>query len=669
MTARPDSTLLFIGLVLCWLSGGCQDRPMRPGNPAPARPAGPPPSAPTPLPEGAEMRLGGAAFTHGGTSKIYGPMVAFSPTGAYLATVSDATVRVWNPTSGALLRTVVLDPADASGIAFAGDGNTLVIGSNVYGRMHVLDVSTGAVRTIPKARGRISDVDASVDKSMVATSGYGGSVRLWDLRTDSLIHEWRGDVAVESIGFSASSPGGGPLLASASESSRVDRPRDGVARLWDVASKRQRREFTVPGHGMDQVALSADGSLLATGDRSDTVIRVWDTRSGELLRSLDRPSQVLEFAPHGTTLASSDGKSIHVWNAETGSLEREFAAGPRTGSLAFSPDGAVLAAAGGQPAVHLWTLATGKPVLARRGHAMAITSVASSPDGRTLATASEDGTIRLWQRASGEELSVLTGHRVHPGSLRFDDGDSLTYLGGEEKGGFRRFELWRTGVARGSSAQSWDLDFVFEPDYRPESIALSPDGTIAAVGGARGDKGWTETLRLVQVGSGDPMHVLEEGHESPVSAVVFSPDGKRVAADYDGVLSVFDVASGERVCGLDTESAWGLRFLPDSQAIAVARTGGIALWDARSCKRLRSLEADGVNYANEVRIAISPDGVWLAASGRERIVRVWNVQTAKLSRRLGGHDGVVTALRFVDDTTLTSGSDDTTVLLWRLSAD
>src|SRR4051812_13691687 len=76
-------------------------------------------------------------------------------------------------------------------------------------------------------------------------------------------------------------------------------------------------------------------------------------------------------------------------------------------SLAFSPDGKLLASAGHDRLVSLWSVATGKELARCAGHEADVTCVSWSPDGRTLVSGADDGTVRLWD-AAGKPLHTIT---------------------------------------------------------------------------------------------------------------------------------------------------------------------------------------------------------------------------------------------------------------------
>ena len=246
----------------------------------------------------------------------------------------------------------------------------------------------------------IDSLAYSPDGSKLACGSREGRVVVWDAATGKEVArlqaggpDWEARVA-----FSPD----GKLLATGS--------RDGYIVLWDAKTARELRRFPRSEEGVMSLVFSPDGRLLAAGyidDRKDLsraadLVRLWDTAEGREVRrfAVGRTLMVrsLAFSPDGRLLAAADwGHSFHVWETATGAVVRQFQ-GHEGGvsGVAFSPDGRMVASAGYDRTVRLWETATGAERGRFRGHVGPAEALAFAPDGRTLATGSMDTTVLLW---------------------------------------------------------------------------------------------------------------------------------------------------------------------------------------------------------------------------------------------------------------------------------
>ena len=270
------------------------------------------------------------------------------------------------------------------------------------------------LRLSDPASGGVLDVAVSPDGSTVATATARCDLQLWRVADGQRTSVLRAEAAPTSVAFSAD---GTRLLAAYS---------DGSVRLWDVRSGSVVGRFMAHPRATRAAALSPDGRTIAGGG-GDGSIHLVDVESGARVRSF-APSpdprllaegvtprvHALAFSPDGGVLVSGhEGfTGAYAWDPRTG---RQLAAlapgGTEVIGVAFSRDGATLATApeAGQ-VITLWETATwrARRKLDCRGAAEILGGF--SADGRRLWTATANE-VWCWDLSSGRRLRSLVGHR------------------------------------------------------------------------------------------------------------------------------------------------------------------------------------------------------------------------------------------------------------------
>jgi hypothetical protein len=296
------------------------------------------------------------------------------------------------------------------------------------------------------------------------------------------------------------------------------------------------------------------------------------------------------------------------------------------------------------------------------GHGARVHSVAFSPDGQVLASGCDQGVkpdgslvkggrrVRLWDMATQTCTAALTGPEGAATCVTFSpDGDMLASGNSGQP-----VHLWRLGsrFRKGPVTLADDTDVM--------SVAFSPDGALLATGNCH------KTVRLWDVAARTCLATLS-GHAGWVHSVAFDPNGHVLATgSSDHTIRVWDVAARGCVATLagHGEIVREVAFSPDGAMLASCSVDTtIRLWETatRTCVAVLT---DG--FTPVFCVAFSPDGSTLASGGPDSSVRLWEVATRAGVATLTGHTKAVTSLAFSPDgDTLASGSHDRTVRLWR----
>ncbi|PCH35994.1 WD40 repeat-like protein [Wolfiporia cocos MD-104 SS10] len=335
------------------------------------------------------------------------------------------------------------------------------------------------------------------------------------------------------------------------------------------------------------VGFSSHGRWIVSASDDETV-RTWDSRSGNLLNTMESNGRSAGISPDNQRIASGsrDG-SIDIWNATSGALisrlysQSEDMQNVQVRSVAFAPDGRTIIAgiafvterrSEPQPpsgTILMWDLIDGKCLRAAQVPAKfeVIHSVAYSLDGASIVTASDDGLVRTWDLM----LSVLQ-------------------------------------TLRGHTAKSY-------------CAAFFPNGTkIASCSADR-------TTRIWSVGAAACMKVLE-GHEGNVTCVAISSPGDRIASgSHDRTVRLWDAHSGECLAVMQdhTDRVCSICISSDGSRLASASEDHtIRVWDLQAATAGFDRMLGHTTGTMIVCCAFSPDGTQLASSDMHGTIVFWD---------------------------------------------
>jgi WD40 repeat protein len=292
-------------------------------------------------------------------------------------------------------------------------------------------------------------------------------------------------------------------------------------------------------------------------------------------------------------------------------------------SLGVSPDGLLLAV-GGYREVRLVDPVSGESLATLSGHADYVRSIAFSPDGKMLAAAGgapqSEGEIRIWDIHSHQLLKILRGHKDCIYSVAWSRDGKLIASGSYD----RMVKLWDASTGK----ELDHIDAVF-------AVSFNPSGTQLA--SASQDR----TVKIWDVATGKRIYTLSDASDG-LTSVAYSPTGNRLAAvGYDKTIYVWELAAADGHLSqsliADQDSVLALVWSPDGRTIVTASSD-------RSIRfRDTKLELLGVidRQPDWVEaLAISPDSKWLAAGRYNGTLSFYDARTYKETRSMMNVFGV-----------------------------
>lgn len=508
--------------------------------------------------------------------------------------------------------------------------------SNGY-LLHGLSDKQDLANTLLAAMERQDSASEAIEQlRRTVASARGGINLLWARGTAS-------DSAAGHIGAVVSVATHDRLLVSGGE--------DGVVRLWDTDSRRLLHQWRGHTGWVYATAVSADGSLVASAGE-DAAIRLWDARTGVavgVLAGHGKRIRALAFTSTGRILVSgAEDGNMHVWDTDRRTHQRQLSTvGTPVWSVSVGCGDAVVAAAGEDEFVRLYSLDDGQLLDEKALHHDWVRSVAFAPNSPTLVSGSGDGTVRVWQIADNR-LRPLRRIDIGEDRIRavaLTDHAEMVVAAGEEAT-LRAFTV--DGPAT-QIAMPPGVDWV-------RTIALTREGVAAGCE----DGG----LRLWQPSRASQPIMLAEGANTVWSAS-FAQGGQLVALGYgDGEIRLCDphtMTVRRRLSG-EPGRVWSLAAGGDYLAAACG-DGGVRAWSLTDGTFATHLN---VGIRRSWAVAVAPSGELLAASDGTGHVRVWQLPSGKLLWEQDAKAGRVRSLAFDSDANLLAAAGgDGVVRLWQ----
>ena len=392
----------------------------------------------------------------------------------------------------------------------------------------------------------------------------------------------------------------------------------------------------------------------------------WELPEGAKMRLGKGMIKSYQFSPDNTQLAVISSIGIWLYDVQTGKALRLLAG---HANFVFSPDWQTFAKEGKDNTVELWDLHTNTLKTTFEGHKKSVNSVAFSPDGKMLASGDGAGVIWLWDIELGKHKNILTPHKSVSKVMFSPDGQTIMSRRNSD------FRLWDTTTGA--------LKAHLEDTTGINNIGFNPDGTIlygTNAGTSRGE------LRLWDPDTGKIKMRL--GTMSFHPPPVFSPDGKTIASARwsDYTVHLWDPHTGNlknsligdpryikmviisngipKLVDYPTKHLESITFSPDERTLAVSSDGEIVFWDTDTGQQKTTLTGDGSFHS----LLFSSDGRILAARYESEIhlwhIDITDIQKSELRRTITDYSSEVNSIVFSSDgQKFVSGNEDS-LRLW-----
>jgi WD40 repeat protein len=299
-------------------------------------------------------------------------------------------------------------------------------------------------------------------------------------------------------------------------------------------------------------------------------------------------------------------------------------------ALTYSPDGKLFATAGGgnNPAadeITLWTASTGERRMTFADYKGVVASLAFSPDGKLLAVGSTDGRITLLDVDSGTERSTLAPSAGAIAGVAFTfDGKVLVSIVHQE-GDPENIEVVRWDVERTAQRAS----------FRPGAtspFALSSDAmSLSWIVQGRPSGVWTTNLETQE------NRLVNNVAVSRGDTLAFSPDGSKIAAvhhvgwspfpNHCPYLYLLDARSGRILIRSPRpfDDRHGLAISHDGKLLARGVDGGFEIWDLKTLEVIATVSSPSSKTEGADLLVFSPDDQTLVSSDRKGVLLLWDL--------------------------------------------
>ncbi|MBL7738648.1 MAG: caspase family protein [Chitinophagaceae bacterium] len=503
-----------------------------------------------------------------------------------------------------------------SGVCFSPDGKLAVTNGVEEKNVKIWETSTGnLIKTIDAHAEKISSVSFSPDGKYLLTTGHDQNARIWDVGTGTLYHSiyYRFNNWIEKGFFS-------------SDGKRILLISDDAMELHDLSSKKLIRplldttSFYVTQNKFRNryrffdYDMSYDGRFTITAN-SDSSIKLWDNGSGKILGKVkdnQAPFHQCSFSRNGEKLLAVTRNGTTIW--ETNKLKQIRSRTAEKNSVWYSlfhPDGQKVLTISAEPVtlkamLELWDIKTGAVIQSYKlpGDSLVVSAVFNR-EGNLLLTMGADGVTRLWETQTGKLLRTVSAlPPILKASLeQISLDDFLRYM----QAAFSNNSKYIIAASLSNVALVQDAhtgkevaklegisSMISMPRYNADGSLLATAVSAGIADNEERVKGYVAVWDMV---SGNHLYELK-GHNGLIKDIKFSPDNRYIAtASADSTARVWDVYSGKQVSMMSGHEKGVYKcYFADSSRYIITQTfnGQARIWDTETGDLLAVVKHDSL---------------------------------------------------------------------------
>lgn len=528
--------------------------------------------------------------------------VSFDLNNKLISISKDLTLRQWEIKTGKQLFIHKLDYGPVA-IAAIAPNNKVIAYAGRDSIVYLLDVDKLKVTKVRGHHGLIKSLAFDKSSFSFASGADDASIKIWNIRNihlPTLNRNLKTEIN-ESIAFL---PYGKKFIAVSPYEKE-----DNIL-IWDLNKGDLVKKLTSNSEVTSGITTSTDGRWFATGGDKLTLWMVPGYNEADYFKGHGEGVQSIAFNPDGSLLASSGwDRTVRVWNFKKMTQLNVYKTKDAATSVAFSPDGALLAFGEWGGTVTIWDLALKKKVFQVNGNKNFgyITGIAFSPDGNYFTTMNSNWGVLSYKVPEHGKVAHQKSYFTNSGRTIVYSADSKYFAAASND----TLRLWNTELRK-----------------------------------------WTILYKC----------------DTTINSLVFSPNNAQIAISFkDRPIKIFDIQKRASVLTIHDmmDGATCLAYSPDGKRIAATGYGWAGVWDTESGVKLTNLiqQTDDKNWIEA--ISFSPEGDKIAVGLGDGHIRFLSYENTPVVKTLRGHSDYVTAIRFDPKTdNLLTGSDDDGLRLW-----